>query len=254
MTFERRHPLAQPSHSSLHLYYGGNYRSVLTDSLTLLRQASSHLAADERILVLNTLFAPDELDYAISKISERRAAKILTFSASGRALIQKLFMLTCLIVAKKVKCIVLNSMDFAAETSRQRTALVHWLREMRDVMGCSVAVYVIREPVGEGALMQLLWVSDRCSEVGEWRESDARLLEEVTHFDDVVLNFVEELEREEPRDPSGATSEPFSVSEFLALEALKNIELEVYQGRGAITFDSLYQLAVDYGLTEVSDR
>ncbi|HET6511738.1 MAG TPA: hypothetical protein VFH43_06070 [Candidatus Kapabacteria bacterium] len=158
------HPLAQPTHARIDINYGSRQREVIKDSVKFTRDAIVHLDAGDHILCLNTITSHKRMEMLMDSISERHAAKVKTFSESGAELIEHLPMLTKMVEDKRVRIIILNSLDFATQSPRQRTQLVHWLRKMRDDFEVRVIVYTMNEPAKFGATGQLAWIADTVEE------------------------------------------------------------------------------------------
>jgi hypothetical protein len=164
------HPMSVARGPRIDIFFGGNQSRMAEDMMLMMHQSLPHLQKDEHILLLNALCVHDDLAAASDKLSKGHKAKILVYSASGRMLREKLEFLSHLVVAKQVRMIVLNSWEFAACGSRQKHALAHWLREMRDGNKVRVVVYSLeKECPRHGALPQLAYTANSTDEMGEWR-------------------------------------------------------------------------------------
>lgn len=219
------------------------------DMMLLLDQSVPHLQKDENILLINSLCVHDDLARASDKLSKGHKGKILVYSASGRMLREKLDFLSKLIVAKQVKLLVLNSWEFAACGSRQKHALAHWLREMRDGNKVRIVVYS-REPKCPefGALPLLGYTANSTDEMGEWRWHDKYTKDQFfPNATETVLEYMEAREAErsdaaasDVADQSGTSVsrkkrgvlEFIPVGDILKAQALKNKELEGVGAQG----------------------
>jgi hypothetical protein len=238
-----RHPLSLRTHARIDICEGGSQAAVMKDSLTLLKHSADALSAQEHVLYINTIASPDAVATIADKISQRQAGKVLTFSAANSKLSERLQFLKLMCVVKNVRSIILTTFDFAAITSKQRTSLVHWLRDMRDGHGVQVTVYAVWPARSEGALAQLAWFADSLAKTGEWMherdqlqaslrtmQNATRVAEEFSAEMPEVEASVEESHIDHidspfalPRDLSLVSS--MTVDEFLAAQSLKNKEL-----------------------------
>lgn len=190
----KNHPLAQPTHARIDVCFGGDQESVVKDSLTIMRQAVMYLSHGEHVLYINTLAAHKQIDEVAKAVSIRQAAKVLAFTQYGTELTQRLTMLRTLVEEKNVRVVVMNSLDFATQNSRQRIAIVHWLREMRDELDVRVIVYSLHEPAKFGAMGQLGWIADTVEEVGRWRlESTPEPITERPNANTAIKAMLDEI-------------------------------------------------------------
>jgi hypothetical protein len=83
-----------------------------------------------------------------------------------------------MIQAKNVRVVVLNSFDFATQNSRQRLAIVHWVRTLRDDLGVRVIIYSLHRPGDFGAMGQLKLIADSIEETADWRKAPPQSFEQ----------------------------------------------------------------------------
>jgi hypothetical protein len=96
-----------------------------------------------------------------------------------------------------VKLLVVNSFEFAACGSRQKHALAHWLREMRDAHNLRVVVYSIeREEPRVGALYGLSYTASSMSVVGSWRFEELNVELNATEKAVRYADAVEQIDNE----------------------------------------------------------
>jgi hypothetical protein len=173
---KKTHPLATPGQARIALFTKGRQASVIRDSFLLMKQAAPLLPKGDNVLYVNTLTSADIVAEVADKLSARYNREICTFTATSRVIMERLEFLEHTIIAKRIKLVILNSFEFAAIYSRQRSKLATWLREMRDTYGVRMVVYSMYEEQKSGALGTLSWLADRTQEVGEWQyESDESL-------------------------------------------------------------------------------
>jgi hypothetical protein len=164
------HPITLEKNSRIDIYFGKRERDAAEDVMTLIHQTLPNMKKDETVLVINALCNHDDLVEAVDKIGRKQAAKALVYTASGAKLREKLEFLSTLIAAKNVRMLILNSFEFAACGSRQKHALAHWLREMRDAHRLQVVVYSCApDAPRNGALFNLGYAASSTVEVGKWR-------------------------------------------------------------------------------------
>lgn len=186
------HPLAAQSRPRVDLFTKGRQASIIKDSLLLVQQAAKELHDRGNILYINTLTQHAPLEEAAEKISARGKCKVVTFSASGQYFMDRLAMLQHTVHVKNVKLVVLNSFEFAAFESRQRSRIVQWLRELRDGEGVRIVVYSQHD---EQRLSALMWLADSVEETAQWRRDTAMkdLIVQQNSID-ATLEFVEALD------------------------------------------------------------
>jgi hypothetical protein len=174
----KTHPLAIPTHPRIDVCFGGHQERIIKDTFTLVRQALRYLSAGEHVLYMNTLASKKHVEEVADAISARHAAKIAVFAESGNDLMERLKMLTLMIQAKNVRVVVLNSFDFATQNSRQRLAIVHWVRTLRDDLGVRVIIYSLHRPGDFGAMGQLKLIADSIEETADWRKAPPQSFEQ----------------------------------------------------------------------------
>ncbi|HET6512257.1 MAG TPA: hypothetical protein VFH43_08700 [Candidatus Kapabacteria bacterium] len=193
-----------PKLRAIEYYYGGPQAETLAASYKIMRRAAAELKGGEHVLYLNTLTSAREVEAVADSIAARHHAKVLTITLASAQLAARMQFITHTVAAKKVRVIVLNSLDFAARTSNQRKALVHWLREMRDMHDCRVVVYGIHAPSVDGAMAQLKYICERSISHQDW---DRKVMElpgmlnpdlPAKHPSLVASEAITELERELP--------------------------------------------------------
>jgi hypothetical protein len=229
-----QHPYSQKTDRAVAYYYGGTEAAALKDSMTLIRQSAAEMRGGEHVLCINTLTSAREIERASDSISSRSAGKVITYTLTSNTLAHRLEFLKLLVVQKKVRVVVINSIDFAARTSSQCKSLVHWIREMRDAHDCRVVTYGIHAPHELGAMGQLKWISETCEGLGEWRNKEkfepTMLGGEFMTFEeerpqDVMRSFVEDLGKEEPIASDVQVDLPAysrtTIDEFLTSTSLK---------------------------------
>ena len=191
------HPLAQISHSRIDIQYGRTQATATEDVMMLMHQSVVAMQRGEHILLINSLCGHDALARSCDKIAKGRPGKVIVYSASGTKLRERLEFLSSLISAKDVKLLVVNSFEFAACGSRQKHALAHWLREMRDAHNLRVVVYSIeREEPRVGALYGLSYTASSMSVVGSWRFEELNVELNATEKAVRYADAVEQIDNE----------------------------------------------------------
>jgi hypothetical protein len=236
----KQHPLASITHRRIDLVRGGMQKEIIVDSLTLAKHSLEELGAGEHVLYINTLASHDAIEQAAQKLSARRAAKMIAYSTAGVPLSQKLDFLLALAQEKKVKVVILNSIDFAARSSNQKKALVYFMRELRDMLGCRVIAYTYQSDTPmQGAFGDLKWLCDTVTDIGEWRTGRINHLEvQIVNASIAAEQFVDALQAEEQcvaelqvEEIDGSTDRDamssISIDEFLASGSLKTNDLGV---------------------------
>ncbi len=153
-------------------YYNGPEAETLRASFKQMKRAAERMRAGEHVLYINALTSPREVEAVAESVSNRHRGKVLTYSVTSTSLAARLQFITLTCAAKKVRTIILNSIDFAARTTNQKKALVHFLREMRDVHECRVIVYGIHAPTDDGAVGQLKYVTERALRYDQWNAKE----------------------------------------------------------------------------------
>jgi hypothetical protein len=196
---EARHSLAPESHARIDILLGASQSETISDILKLVRHAVRELPAGEHAFVVNSICSQAIMDEAARKISRRQAAKMLTYTASGQALREKLDFLETVIKEKHVRLLVISSFEFAATNARQRHALVHWLRQMRDEHALRIVVYSLAPEVPQqgahsGPLALLAWLSDLVRHIRTIDEP--RDFTEPANANETLKHLIEELDGE----------------------------------------------------------
>lgn len=164
------HPISLEKNPRIDIFFGKRQHETSEDMMVLMHQTLPTMERGETILVINALCVHDDLARSVDRIAKGKPGKVHVFSASGVKLREKLEFLSLLISQKRVRMLVLNSFEFAACGSRQKHALSHWLREMRDAHKLRVIVYSCAPELPKfGALADLGFVANSTDEVGEWR-------------------------------------------------------------------------------------
>jgi hypothetical protein len=195
------HSLAPESHARIDILLGASQSETISDILKLVRHAVRELPAGEHALVVNSICSQSIMDEAARKISRRQAAKMLTYTAYGQALREKLDFLETVIKEKHVRLLVISSFEFAATNARQRHALVHWLRQMRDEHALRIVVYSLAPEVPQqgahsGPLALLAWLSDLVRHIRTIDEP--RDFTEPANANETLKHLIEELSDESP--------------------------------------------------------
>lgn len=141
-------------------------------------------------------------------------------------LTERLKMLTIMIEQKNVRLVVLNSFDFATQNSRQRLAIVHWARKMRDDLGVSIAIYMLHRPSDFGAMGQLALLADSIKETAEWRHTQpSEFPDHITINTTLALQeIIEELKAETIPTPKSANT-PLIYNDLEVLTAREEVEV-----------------------------
>jgi hypothetical protein len=192
-------------------YYRGPEAETLAASFKQMKQYAAQLKSGEHVLYLNTLSSGREIERVADSVSRRHRAKVMTMTLTSTTFAARLQFLGLTVAAKQIRVIILNCIDFAARTTNQKKALVHWLREMRDVHECRVIVYGIHATTDEGAIGQLKYVIEREVSYDRWTkqralrsaaESAAMICDEdevaKKHPSEAAEQFVSEIEQELP--------------------------------------------------------
>jgi hypothetical protein len=165
-----QHPISLEKNPRIDIFFGKRQHEAAEDMMVLMHQTLPTMERGETILVINSLCVHDDLARSVDRVAKGKPGKVHVYSASGVKLREKLEFLSLLISQKRVRMLVVNSFEFAACGSRQKHALAHWLREMRDAHKLRVIVYsCARECPKFGALADLSFVANSTDEVGEWR-------------------------------------------------------------------------------------
>ena len=242
-----QHPLAQPTHARIDMCYEGEQEEIMHNSLTLTKQSAEQLATGEHVLYINTLASPKAIAQVAEKISERTAAKVLSFSASCTPLIQKLEFLRNLVETKKVRVIVVNSIDWAARSSNQKKAFVHFLRQMRDDHDCQVIVYTFLTLPRDGSYAHLRWLCDTTTPIGQWRwERPGSYKKTYINSNVAVQHFMEEMEGTRAVEPVAKSHGPeafeiMPLHEFFAAPPLKINDLQPQNERVVVEEEELIE-------------
>lgn len=228
------HPLSTQTRPQIHLYTKGKQATILRDSYLLMKEAAPKLEKDASLLYINTLTSASSVEQLADKLSERYDRKLCTFSASSRVIMQKLDFLEHTITAKNVKLVIINSFEFAAIFSRQKTLLASWLREMRDAYGLRIAVYSMYPEQTHGGLGSLAWLSDRSEQVGDWKYDEE--ISDTLRKSDNAEAATEEFMKKLDQDPDDSRDARFfvdtpgvlgfkSIADIMGLRSLKNKDL-----------------------------
>jgi hypothetical protein len=191
------HPFSQNTQPRIDIFYGRTQMAATDDVMTLAHQSIVSMQRGEHILLINSLCGHDALARSCDKIAKGRPGKVIVYSASGSKLREKFEFLSTLIVAKDVKMLVVNSFEFAACGSRQKHALAHWLREMRDAHNLRVVVYSYENNLPEvGALNALDYTASSVSMVGAWKIGEVSSSPTATDVAVRYADAVEEIDNE----------------------------------------------------------
>jgi hypothetical protein len=246
-------------------YYNGPEAETLKASFKELKRAAAMLRAGEHVMYINALTAPREVEEVADSVSKRHRGKVLTYSVTSTTFAARLQFISLAASAKNVRVIVLNSIDFAARTTNQKKALVHWLREMRDVLGCRVVVYGMFAPTDTGAIAQLKYVTSREVRFDQWSQMyepevpgllnchDVRAVHPSEAAKEFIaeISALPEIEEEVLEDVEFVDEEGvISRSRHVDFSAIPPLEINDLAGAGALRAIRNYELGIRNGERE----
>lgn len=158
-----------PPTRRLDILYGGTPEKAMEECLHIARETLQILAPDERVLLINSIQAYDDLQTTLSKWPTRDRERFRDFSGLADTIPPRLDFLMGVIETMNVRLLLLNVYEFAAMNPRHKSQLLNFLRRARNKHNVHVIVVTINTPNNVGTMGGLKYMAQSIEPIDAWR-------------------------------------------------------------------------------------